>query len=49
MKGARASLRNCGRISLTKYQSSVVFQKCFFRIEQLTMLFAVQKSSIDFE
>jgi len=27
MKGATASLRNCGRIIWTKYQSSVVFGK----------------------
>jgi len=27
MKGATASLRNCGRIICKKYQSSVVFQK----------------------
>jgi len=27
MKGATASLRNCGRIIWTKYQSSVVFRK----------------------
>jgi len=27
MKGAIASLRNCGRIIWTKYQSSVVFRK----------------------
>jgi len=27
MKGAIASLRNCGRIIWTKYQSSIVFRK----------------------
>jgi len=27
MKGATASLRNCGRTILTKYQSRVVFRK----------------------
>jgi len=27
MKGVTASLRNCGRIIWTKYQSSVVFWK----------------------
>jgi len=27
MKGATATLRNCGRIIWTKYQSSAVFQK----------------------
>jgi len=27
MKGPTASLRNCGRIIWTKYQSSVVFRK----------------------
>jgi len=27
MKGVTASLRNCGRIICTKYQSSIVFWK----------------------
>jgi len=27
MKGAKASLRKCGRIIWTKYRSSVVFRK----------------------
>jgi len=27
MKGATASLRNCGRVIWTKYQSSVVLRK----------------------
>jgi len=27
MKGATASLKNCGRIIWTRYQSSVVFRK----------------------
>jgi len=27
LKGATASLKNCGRIIWTKYQSSVVFRK----------------------
>jgi len=35
MKGTTASLKNCGRVIWTKYKSSVVFQKAFFRIEQL--------------
>jgi len=30
MKGAIASLRNCGRIIWTKYQSSIVFRKQLF-------------------
>jgi len=30
MKGATASLRNCGRIIWTKYQSSIVFRKWLF-------------------
>jgi len=32
MKGMTASLRNCGQIILTKYRSSVVFQKCFLEL-----------------
>jgi len=35
MKSTTASLRNCDRIIWTKYQSSVVFQNSFFRIEHL--------------
>ena len=43
MKDAAASLRNCGRIIWTKYQSKVLcFENSFFRIEQLMMLFFVQ-------
>jgi len=39
MKGATASLRNCGRsISQVLY-----FENSFFRIEQFTMLFSAQK------
>jgi len=30
LKGATASLKNCGRIIWTKYQSNVVFRKWSF-------------------
>jgi len=43
LKGATASLKNCGRIIWTKYQSSVDFKNSLFRIKQLMMLFAAQE------
>jgi len=44
LKGATASLRNCGRIALSAQNISkaLYFENSFFIIEQLTM-FAVQE------
>jgi len=45
LKGATASLRNCGRIALSgqNISQALCFENSLFRIEQLTMLFSAQE------
>jgi len=49
MQGATASLRNCGHIIWTKYQSSVIFRKQPFENWAVDDVVFCAKSYIDFK